>query len=67
MKALFVDLDNTIYPVSAIHKESAAPLIRLIAGSVLLGPRLGEIEAMMQRKPCRHKRPGHADILPFLR
>ncbi len=50
-KALFIDLDNTIYPVSAIHRDSAAPLIRLIAGSVLLGPRLGEIEAMMQRKP----------------
>ncbi|HEX5316172.1 MAG TPA: hypothetical protein VFX22_05920, partial [Candidatus Kapabacteria bacterium] len=51
MKALFIDLDNTIYPVSAIHKESAAPLIRLIAGSPVVGPRLAEIEAMMQRKP----------------
>lgn len=50
-KALFLDLDNTIYPVSAIHKESAAPLIRLIAGSAMLKPRLDEIEEMMKRKP----------------
>lgn len=50
-KAIILDLDNTIYPVSAISKEVFAPLMELIRESNDFNDQLAEIERDIQRKP----------------
>lgn len=50
-KAIFFDLDNTIYPVSSIADRLFAPLFHLLASSGELNRQLEDVKQELMRKP----------------
>ena len=52
-KVLILDLDNTLFPTSAIGDEVYAPLMELIKSSGYSGD-TEEILSMLNRKPFQH-------------
>lgn len=53
-KAIFFDLDNTIYPVAAIGEKLFQPLFELIAKSGEFKGDLEDLKASTMRKPFQH-------------
>lgn len=50
-KALFLDLDNTIYPVSSIGEKLFAPLFDVILKDKNVAGKIGEIKKEVMRRP----------------
>ena len=53
-KAIFFDLDNTIYPVASIGDELFEPLVSLIAFSEEFTGERAALEEMLRRKPFHY-------------
>jgi putative hydrolase of the HAD superfamily len=53
-KAIFFDLDNTLYPVSSIGDQLFAPLLNLISQSEEFKGEKTALEEMLQRKPFHY-------------
>jgi putative hydrolase of the HAD superfamily len=53
-KAIFFDLDNTIYPVSAIGDQLFSPLLELILQSDEFKDEKAALQDMLQRKPFHY-------------
>jgi len=65
-KAIFFDLDNTIYPVAAIGDELFEPVVSLIAVSEEFTGERAALEEMLRRKPF-HYVAGHYKLSDTLK